>query len=90
MINDEITEDKKRRKALKSTIFKDLVKIVDFLVTEIEKDCRAKLGNYDAERAKQLEVIAWATYGTLFNETRKRFEYNCESIITQIEKCWNA
>jgi len=90
MTNDEITEDKKRRKALKSAIFRDLVEIVDYLVTEIEKDCRAKLGNYDVERTKRLEVIAWAVYGTLFNETRNSFQWDCDDIMRRIEKYWNV
>jgi len=88
--NDEIAEAKKKRKALKSAIFKDLVEIVDFLVTEIEKDCETKLGNPDVERTKRLEVIAWAVYGTLFKETRNSFQYDCEDIIRRIENCWNV
>lgn len=90
MTNDEIAEAKKRRKELKSGIFRDLVEIVDFLVTEIEKDCETKLGNPDVKRKGQLERIAWAVYGALFKETMNSFKFNCEDIMIRVEECWNA
>jgi len=85
-----MTQTEKRRKEIKGKIFEDLKETVTLLVTEIEKDCSTRLGNYDVERANRLDVIAWAVYGALFKETRNSFQYDCEDIMRRIEKCWNV
>ena len=85
-----MTQSEQRRKETKGKIFEDLKKVVTFLVTEIEKDCGTRLGNYDVERANRLDVVAWAVYGALFKETRNSFQYDYEDIMRKIEKCWNV
>jgi len=85
-----MTQTEKRRKEIKGKIFENLLETVKLLVTEIEKDRSIRLGEEEAKRAEQLKRIAWTVYGTLFNETRNSFQYDCDDIMRRIEKCWNV
>lgn len=85
-----MTQTEKRRKEIKGKIFENLLETVKLLVTEIERDCSTRLGNYDVGRANRLDVVTWAVYGTLFKETRNSFQHDCEDIMRKIEKCWNV
>jgi len=76
------------KQEVKDKVFKDLAKAANSLVSEIEKDCSAKLGKDKVKRTEQLTRIAWITYEALFNEVKASFRMYHENIIRQIENQW--
>jgi len=76
------------KQEVKDKILQDLKKAANSLVSEIEKDCSAKLGKDKIKRTEQIMKIAWTIYETLLKETKVSFRDYHEDIIRQIENQW--